>query len=178
MQHSPESQLTIAMSVTWEQFVETHAEAILSAALRVLARQADADDVAQDVFMEIFRTGNHCDLHGKPALIRTMATRRALDRLRRRKPQTSLIGTEASSRDFEPGEYAIADELETRLRASLAGLPPREAETFCLFYYEGCSLPEIAAALHVSLGAVTKALCKARGKLSKALGTTTTKVTR
>lgn len=163
------------MSVTWEQFVETHAGAILSAALRVLAVQADADDVAQEVFIEIFQSGNHCRWHTQPALIRTMATRRALDRLRRRRPATTLAGTETNAREFEPSEYAIADELETRLRASLAVLPRREAETFCLFYYEGCSLGEIAAALHTSLGAVTKALSKARSKLSMALATTVTK---
>lgn len=166
------------MSVTWEQFVETHAAAILSAALRVLAAQADADDVAQEVFLEVFQSGKYCQLHDKPALIRTMATRRALDRLRRRKSATALVGTEASSRDFEPSEYAIAAELEARLRACLATLPRREAETFCLLYYEGCSLAEIAELLHTSPGAVTKALCKARSKLSAALATTATKVFR
>ena len=166
------------MSVTWEQFVEAHAAAILSAALRVLAIQADADDVAQEVFVAIFQSGNYCQLHAQPALIRTMAARRALDRLRRRKPAMSLAGTEASPRDLEPSEYAIAEELEARLRASLAALPRREAETFCLFYYEGCSLAEIASALHTSTGAVTKALCKARGKLSVALLATAPKVVR
>ena len=158
------------MSVTWEEFVATHASALLAAAWRVLASSADADDVAQEVFVEVFRSGKFAQLYDQGALLRTMATRRALDRLRRRKPSVALNGSETSRREFEPHEYLIADELECQLRRSLSELPPREAEVFCLIYFEDCSPREVSRMLGISTGAVAKALCKARGRLALACG--------
>ena len=158
------------MSLTWEQFVATHASTVLTAALRVLASPADADDVAQDVFVEVHRSGKFVQLHAEPALLRTMATRRALDRLRRRKPSVELTGNEVSRGEFEPYEYAIANELEWRLRELLRELPPRESEVFCLIYLNEQSPADVARLLEISPGAVAKALCKARARLAEAFG--------
>lgn len=158
------------MSLNWSDFVAQHAAMVLGAALRVLARSDDADEVAQDVFLEIFESGNFQQLHSQPALIRTIATRRAIDRLRRQQVAQPLLGTELSSRDFEACEYTIAAELDQRLRASLANLPKRESEVFCLYHYEDLTTSEIAASLNISRGAVAKSLCLARNKLSAALG--------
>ena len=41
------------MSVSWEEFVAKHAKAVLDSALRVVAIPADAEDVAQEVFLEV-----------------------------------------------------------------------------------------------------------------------------
>ncbi len=158
------------MTVTWEQFVATHASTVLTAALRILASPADADDVAQEVFVEVFRSGKLVQLHVDVALLRTIATRRALDRLRRRKTFVELSGSEMSRGDFEPYEYAVANELEWRLRQLLAELPPRESEVFCLIYLEQQSPAEVSQLLGISAGAVSKALCKARERLSVAFG--------
>ena len=156
------------MSLTWDEFVTAHAAVVLAAALRVLGSQADADDVAQDVFMEIFQAGNFSQLYSQPALVRTMATRRAIDRLRRYKTTVSLEGSEYRAREFEPGEYAIAAELDERLRDAVRHLPAREAEVFCMFYFDDCPQSEIAQLLNISKGAVTKSLCSARNRLSQA----------
>lgn len=166
------------MSVTWEEFVAAHASIILRSALRVLAANADAEDVAQEVFVEVFRSGQLARLHDQPALLRTMATRRALDRLRRRKRNEALTGLEVSRGDHEPHQYSLADELDQRLRESLACLPSREAEVFCLTYFENLAPAEIASTLRISTGAVAKSLCMARGRLSAALLAPDAKVTR
>lgn len=158
------------MRVTWDEFVATHGPTVLAAALRVLANSADAEEVAQDVFVEVFRSGAFAQLHQQGALVRTMATRRALDRLRLRKPSVALNGRERGPGDFEPHEHLIADELDRRLREALTELPPREAEVFCLVYFEGHSQAAISQALGISSGAVAKALCKAREKLALAFG--------
>lgn len=98
------------MGLTWDEFVAVHAPAVLQAATRILRNPADAEEVAQDVFIEIFRAGRFEELHAQPGLIRTIATRRSLDRLRRRKSVHKLNGGEVSPQTFEPGEYAIAGE--------------------------------------------------------------------
>lgn len=156
------------MSVGWDEFVATHGAAVLTAALRVVANSADADEVAQEVFVEIFKSGKFAELHSQGGLLRTMATRRALDRLRRHKPSVALNGSEVDRGELEPHEYVIAGELDQRLRDALQDLPSREAEVFCLVYFEDYAPAEISELLGISTGAVNKSLCKARQKLSVA----------
>ena len=156
------------MGTAWEEFVKTHAQAVLDSALRVVVNSADAEDVAQEVFMEIFRSGKLCEFTDQPALVRTIATRRALDLLRRRKMGCDLQSEERDGREHQPCDYAIAAELDQRLRAALVRLPPREAEVFCLSVLEGNSAVDIAVLLSISKGAVAKALSMARGRLAAA----------
>ena len=104
------------MRVSWEDFVAKHAQAVLDSALRVVAIPADAEDVAQEVFLEIFRNKKLSEFADQPALLRTMASRRALDRLRQRKPTRELDGRELDAHGHDPSEYAIAAELDRRLR--------------------------------------------------------------
>ena len=158
------------MVPTWEEFVTMHAQAVLDSALRVAANSSDAEDVAQDVFVEIFRNGRLSEFAHQPALLRTMAMRRALDRLRRRKSTCELNGDQHVARDHEPNEYAIAAELDQRLRDELGKLPLREAEVFCLSVLEGNSSREVSRLLNISKGAVAKSLCMARARLSAAFG--------
>ncbi len=68
-----------------------------------------------------------------------------------------------------PDEAAVSHELADRLRVALAELPPREAEVFCLRYFDDLSYQEIADTLSVSGGAVAMALHKARAKLETLL---------
>lgn len=156
------------MSPTWEEFLARHAQAVLDAALRVVAHAADAEDVAQDVFMEILQGGKIATLFDQPALVRTMSTRRALDRLRKRRSLDSLHADEPLARQHEPVDHLIAHELERRLQCEVAKLPPREAEVFCLTYFEEIAPIEIALALQISTSAVAKHLSMARKKLATA----------
>ncbi len=158
------------MGTTWEEFVNQHARAVLDSALRVLGQSADAEDVAQEVFMEIFRSARLQQFAKQPALVRTVATRRALDRLRCKKKVCDLNGEELDAREHEPSEYAIAAESDQRLRMCLAKLPTREAEVFCLSFLEGHSATEIAALLNISKGAVAKSLSMARNRLANFFG--------
>ena len=56
------------MIPTWEEFVTIYAQAVLDSALRVVANSADAEDIAQDVFVEIFRSGKLSEFAHQPAL--------------------------------------------------------------------------------------------------------------
>lgn len=157
------------MEPQWNIFVARYAQTVLDAALRVLARNADAEDVAQEVFLEVLRSGRCAELLDQPALVRTMATRRALDRLRRRRTHESLAERDWSGGEPEPVEYALANELDQRLRDELAKLAPREAEVFCLTYFAGLGASDVARSLGITSGAAAKFLSTARRRLSDAL---------
>ena len=160
------------MDDSWSSFVARHARSVLTAAVRVLGNQADAEDLAQDVFVEIFRLERRAELADQPALVRTIATRRALDRLRRRPPTVALGDHDVQARPADPAGPAMASEFGQRLRGLLADLPPREGEVFYMASFEGLSHADIATALGISSGAVAKSLCLARAKLARALAQT------
>ncbi len=158
------------MRLTWEEFVAKHAKNVIDAALRVMGNPEDADDIAQEVFLEIYRNNRMLELDQQPALIRTMSTRRAIDCLRRRKPSGDLNEYELKCREPEPSQSAIAAELDERFRYAITALPPREAEVFCLSALDGNSASDIAQLLNISKGAVAKSLSSARSRLSKSFG--------
>jgi RNA polymerase sigma-70 factor (ECF subfamily) len=63
----------------------------------------------------------------------------------------------------------LHQELSDRLRQALAQLPRREAEVFCLRYFDELSYQQIADALSIRVGAVATALHKARARLETLL---------
>lgn len=153
------------MPPSWREFVACHASPLARIAWRILGNEADAEEVVQELFLEIHRSGRHESVHGQPALLATMATRRSLDALRKRKPQVTLLDQDLPPDRCNPLEDAIGKETEHLLREWLRSLPPREAEVFCLQVWEGKSTLEIATQLGISAGAVAKAMCKARERL-------------
>jgi len=153
----------------WDRLVRQNTATVLNAAFRVLGRTADAEDVAQFVFLEVFEK-NLQPTKDWPSLLRCMAIRRAIDTLRSRHPASPLpdAGLPDSS-TFEPMTALLAAEQETLLRQAIGRLPPREAEVFCLHYFEGLSHADIAQMLNIAPGAVAVSLSKAKSKLTAAL---------
>lgn len=154
------------MSCTWEEFVTSQTRAALDAALRVVVNPADAEDVVQEVFLEIFKGNQLPKFVGQPALMRTLVIRRSLDKVRKKRPTCPIDNCDPVGREYEASDYAVAAELDGRLRRALAELPTREAEVFCLSVFDGYAPSEIAALLSISKGAVAKSLCLARSRLS------------
>jgi RNA polymerase sigma-70 factor (ECF subfamily) len=138
-------------------------------AWRIVGQAADAEDVVQEVFLQIFQMEQGEGVRSWPALLRRLTTCRALDRLRQRRATLPLDGLSLPSNDYEPDAVLLEKELAQRLRKSLGELPPREASVFCLRYFEDLSYREIADALQVQVGAVAAALHKARGRLEELL---------
>jgi len=152
----------------WQRIVAEHGAVVFAAAWRVLGNAADAEDVAQDVFLEAFRQFRASAVRNWPGLLRQLATCRALDRLRRRKRHDSL-SEQIPSSDADPADEAAGRELGDRLRQAIALLAPQEAEVFCLRFFEEMPNPQIAEALRLERGAVAVALHKARRRLEEIL---------
>jgi RNA polymerase sigma-70 factor (ECF subfamily) len=159
-------------SVTdWERIVREHGPMVFGTAWRILGHAADTEDVVQEVFLEVFRLRADGSVRSWAGYLRKMAACRALDRLRqKRRPVFSLNGLAVHSRAPGPDLLAIESELTDRLREAIAELPEREAEVFCLRYFDDLSYQEIADSLDITPGAAAQALHKARGRLEIALG--------
>ncbi len=121
--------------------------------------------MVQEVFLQAYRLRAVEPVRHWPAFLRRLATCRALDRLRQRKPTLSLNDLALACSSNGPEETAIGRELAERLRQAVAELPEREATVFCLRYFDDLSYERIAETLDINRGAVASALHKARAKL-------------
>jgi len=155
----------------WERIVREHGPMVFGTAWRILGHAADTEDVVQEVFLEVFRLRADGSVRSWAGYLRKMAACRALDRLRqKRRPIVSLNGLALHSPLPGPDLLAAESELADRLREAITELPEREAEVFCLRYFDELSYREIADSLDITTGAAAQALHKARGRLELALG--------
>ena len=157
----------------WDRIVREHGTAVFGTAWRILGHAADTEDVVQEVFLEAYRLRPEAIRHWG-AWLRRLAACRALDRLRQRRRPQALDGLRLSDAGPGPEASAIGNELSNRLRLAIAQLPPREAEVFCLRYFEDLSYQQIAEAVNTTPGAVAVALHKARAKLEALLAPAST----
>lgn len=157
------------MATNWTRLVREHGPLVYRTAWRILGHAADAEDVVQDVFLQMHQWEQTRPVRSLPGLLRRMATCRALDRLRQRKATVSLPDLPQEGVNHSPESAVLEQELHERLRHLIAELPQREAEVFCLRYFDDLSYQEIAAELGIRSGAVAAALHKARLKLEAVL---------
>jgi RNA polymerase sigma-70 factor (ECF subfamily) len=142
---------------------------VVRAADRILGNTADAEEVAQEVFLEVISQSPSDEVHNWGAYLRKLAVFRALDRRRQRRPRVPLPVDSLPSSDLSPHAEAVRRELADHLRSLIASLPEREGAVFALRYFEQLSNAEIADTLQISTGAVAAALYKVRSKLEAGL---------
>jgi RNA polymerase sigma-70 factor (ECF subfamily) len=138
-------------------------------AWRLLGHVADAEDVVQESLLEAFQLHGRQTVSNWGGLLRQLATRRAIDRLRKRRPAETLSQDLTVPLSDQPEPAAIERELASRLRLAIAELPNREASAFSLRYFSELNNSEIAQELGISTDAVGVALHKARAKLKRLL---------
>jgi RNA polymerase sigma-70 factor, ECF subfamily len=136
----------------FNDLVDAHGRAVYTAAWRILGHRADTQDVAQEVFLEAFQRFANERVENWSALLRRLATYRALDRLRRRRNVSPLEGLDVADPGAEPWAVAAERELAELLRRAVAQLPDREASVFCLSSFEGLNNSQIAETLKISGG--------------------------
>lgn len=132
---------------------------VYGTALRTLRNPAHAEEVAQEVLLEVWRgaAGYRPERGTVMAWVLTIARRRAVDRVRSVQAASDRE-TRVASLEPPAGE-SVVDLVERgldveRVRAALAGLSRVQRESLVLAYYGGYSQREIAQMLRVPLGTV------------------------
>jgi len=133
--------------------------------------QAVVEDIAQDTFLQVFRALESFAPLGPARLstwVLTIATRRAIDELRRKANAPAPPLPELSS-----GQRADAELERARLGRAIAeavsGLTADHRAAFVLREYHGFAYDEIARALDIDVGTVKSRLSRARRALREAL---------
>jgi RNA polymerase sigma-70 factor (ECF subfamily) len=159
----------------WEVIVRTHAPMAFDTAWRLLGHAADTEDAVQEALLDAFQLHGRQPVSNWGGLLRHLATRRAIDRLRKQRRAVPLalkplIVEPASPESEQPESAAIERELAERLRLAVAELPDREGSVFSLRYFGEMANSDIAETLGISTDAVGVALHKARKRLKETLG--------
>jgi len=157
-----------------EEVYRAHQGCVLKAAYRVTGSMADAEDVAQSVFLRLARgTIDHSRISNLQSYLHRSAVNAALDLIRSR-GHREVVPVEAadelpSNPSLSPERAHSSSEIKNWLRRELALLNPRTAEMFTLRYIEGLDNPEIARMMNTSQAVVAVTLHRTRARLKKSL---------
>ena len=163
----------------FEELYDRHSRIVYSLVLRILQQASTAEEVVQDVFLQLWRNAGLYDHSRGPFVpwLLTLARNRALDQLRlkserqrRREDQTEELPPVLATPDFE----GSLDEKRraTRVRELMAALNPQQKRALELAYFEGLSHAEIAEALKEPLGTVKSWIRNGLLKLKEGLQAT------
>jgi RNA polymerase sigma-70 factor (ECF subfamily) len=133
--------------------------------------RADAEDLAQETFMELYRAAPRYTPRGTfNAFIFTLARRRLIDsyRKRSRRPLDFIDPTDFVMQQQVEQTDATAD-IEEAFHRALASLPENQRNAILLLQQQGLSYDEIAEALDTSLSSVKTWIHRARTHLRKEL---------
>jgi RNA polymerase sigma-70 factor (ECF subfamily) len=163
----------------FERLYDRYANIIYASALKFVKEDADAQDVVQDVFIQIWDKAKLYDpAKGKPLTWALTLTRnRAIDRIRAIQRRTRLRDDfeQETARDESAGVREALSEVEASekgqiLRAAVNQLSPQQRKVIELAYFNGLTQTEIADRLDEPLGTVKARARRGLMKLKELLG--------
>ena len=151
--------------------VSRHLPLVLGIARRVLHDDAEAEDVAQEAMLRLWRNAASLELGpgGLKPWLRRVVTNLCIDRVRSGR---HLVVVDEVPDRAEPApqlDQIAGKALSQRVDAALKALPERQRLALTLFHFEGLSQIEVGATLGISDEAVESLLARARRALKAAL---------
>jgi RNA polymerase sigma-70 factor (ECF subfamily) len=167
-------------SLALEALYDRHSRLVFALCVRMLRDSAEAEEVTQEVFWEVWRRSDRYEAgRGAPLSYLLNLTRsRALDRLRRDRRREDLRlraslepGWLPNSAVEEPRaeEDAIGSEQRRAIGHALRSLPASERRAVMLAFFDGLTHREIAAALGAPLGTIKTRIRKGLLRLRDSL---------
>ena len=147
-----------------DRYIELYRRNVTDAALFIVKNPADAEDIAQDVFLKLYTYDGSFDSdeHVKAWLIRC-AMNRSFNHVKSYWQKYSV-----SLDDLPEMQYNEESESDS-VRAAVTALDPKLRAVLYLYYYEGYQISETAKLLGISAAAVKWRLKRGRDKLREVL---------
>lgn len=157
--------------VAFRRLTERHLPAVVAIARRMLRDDAEAEDVAQETFLRLWRSGASLEIGtlGVRPWLRRVVMNLCIDRMRGRS-RISVVD-EVPEVPQAPSQLTGIERAETQRRVdeALKKLPERQRQALVLFHFEGMSQVEVGQAMGVTDEAVESLLARARRQLKSAL---------
>lgn len=176
-------QLKQGNEAAFKIFVETHQDRVFNTALGIVQNAADAEDVAQEVFIQAYRSiGSFKGESKLSTWLYRITTTRSLDLLRSKKSKKRhgflqrLFNDQGELQydppDFHhPGVALEQKENAAKLFKAIAKLPENQKAAFTLHKLEGISYQEISEVLQTTISSVEMLMYRAKQNLKKMLET-------
>jgi len=182
---APDAQMKASEETDFSIFMRKYQNMVFSTAARLTANDAQAEDIAQEVFLKAYERFDALrDEPAAPGWLRTVATNLSLNHLQRYRKRWRFFSEfardndDASADDAPTVEWAALDtffdEMENADRRAwvedaLAKLPEHQRVPLVLFHFEDMPYDEIAKQLRVSLAKVKTDILRARRALADEL---------
>lgn len=154
---------------------DRHAALVYGLALKILGNSQEAEDLTQDIFLNLTRSGSYEPKRGTLRTYLAILTRsRAIDRVRSRNVAYKHSERWKPNRTEEiaadsPFEHVFQDERSQSVQVALAQLSDPQQQVLQLAYFEGLTQTEIAERLQIPLGTVKTRARQGLLKLRQAL---------
>ena len=167
----------------FEQLVEKYRQPVVNLVYRTLPDAAEAEDLAQNVFVQVFKSAHRYEVSAKfSTWLFTIARNLCLNEIRRRSrhPAESLDKTHPEdddqplrqfeeTRGFSPPDALLHGELEQKIQQALGDLPENQRTAILLHREDEMPYEEIARVLGCSLSATKSLIHRGRETLKQKL---------
>ena len=149
-----------------ERLVVDYSDMILRIAYQHTGNMHDAEDIAQEIFISLVdkKIDSFDSEHLKAYIIR--ATVNKCHSFHRAQKGAKVVYLDEVYKNGNEPVFTVA---ERSVLGEVRSLPPRYRNVIYLYYYEGCSVDEIADILKTKTGTITSRLKRAREKLKTIL---------
>ena len=137
------------------QLYERYSSIVYSVALRVLGDTGAAEDVLQEVFMQLWRSPDVFDATrgSLPGWLAVITRNRAIDSLRKRRPEADITDVVVSIEPDFVGRAEWSRALE-KIRGVLRDMPPLQRSALEMAFFEGLTHTEIAGKTGEPIGTI------------------------
>jgi RNA polymerase sigma-70 factor (ECF subfamily) len=161
----------------WEQIVRQHWRKVFNLAYKFVGRHDEAEDLAQDIFLKIFKALHTFDRRANfQTWLISISRNLCIDHYRSVRKERQTIAREIDAGDLQPasserGPHAVAEhrDLRVMLRQALEGLPATLRTAVVLRDLQELSYQEIADRLKLPEGTVKSRINRGRLELARQL---------
>jgi len=163
----------------FRHLVEIHQNAVIGIVAKMLGSPNDAQDIAQQVFLRVWRHAKRYRPDAKFTTYLFTITRNLVFNETRRRGRKKAVSSDereensnlrlADRAELQPDAELLQDELQRAVDAAIAALPETQRLAVVLRRYEQLSYDEIAGVLELSVSAVKSLLFRARTSLRESL---------
>lgn len=152
----------------FEELINQYKAYVFAIILRIINDPDDAQDIAQEVFMQLYRSLPEYQPDHLKAWIGRITTNKAIDWKRKRARQLALVDSDMERQtipgvmDMSPEQMLLQQERESHMKDLCRSLPPRYSQVIIKYHFENKSYQQIAREEGISLKTVESRLYRAR----------------